>query len=572
MPYRTARRRCARSPGPARGSGWRRKPASVAVHTRGRDPRRRRAGHRRGPQRSGHLATASRSPPGKEVIELSVVADRQGHRRRRAADPALGQRGACSRRRRHRRERLRQPARARPRHQDRSSGDTEGPLPGRRRRSRPPACWRCCCETRRHWLFGERAVPIERHSMLSNGAHRRAADPGGQGHLAVPPEAGLGGDLRRPGRRQPRPGHFTRRPRSAAASRSASATARHHDRGDPLVGADGHRLARPPPRPPTARPSHRRLDPGPGAVRLAGPGSSSRPGPSSARCHPAAADRRRACWCSAPTSRSCSTPPASTWEISSDGAQRPGPGDGRPQRVRRQRHAGAALRAPTRAPAAGAASTSGRLTAEAAWRDWSAALRLPSIARDLVAAQRAHAARAVPRADRRDPGRGDHLAARGDRRRPQLGLPVLLAARRVDDRHRPWSTSAPPRRPSRCCGWTLDGSSTTPTGTRSGCTRCTPSTAPNSAPRRSSRRCPGYAGLPPGAGRQRRQRPGAARRVRSGRRPDRRPRRRSGPAARPSDVALMESDGRGGRAAAGTSPTTASGRPAGRPGTTSTRR
>ena len=24
-------------------------------------------------------------------------------------------------------------------------------------------------ETRRNWLFGERAVPIERHSMLSNG-------------------------------------------------------------------------------------------------------------------------------------------------------------------------------------------------------------------------------------------------------------------------------------------------------------------------------------------------------------------------------------------------------------------
>ena len=33
-----------------------RKPASVAVHTRGADPRGRRRGHRGGPQRPGHLA------------------------------------------------------------------------------------------------------------------------------------------------------------------------------------------------------------------------------------------------------------------------------------------------------------------------------------------------------------------------------------------------------------------------------------------------------------------------------------------------------------------------------------
>ena len=43
----------------------------------------------------------------------------QGHRARRAAHPALGQRGALPRRRRHRRERVRQPARPRPRRQDR---------------------------------------------------------------------------------------------------------------------------------------------------------------------------------------------------------------------------------------------------------------------------------------------------------------------------------------------------------------------------------------------------------------------------------------------------------------------
>ena len=37
------------------------------------------------------------------------------------------------------------------------------------------------------------------------------------------------------------------------------------------------------------------------------------------------------------------------------------------------------------------------------------------------------------RPDRRDRRGGDHLAAGGDRRRTQLGLPVLLAARRHDD-------------------------------------------------------------------------------------------------------------------------------------------
>ena len=41
-----------------------------------------------------------------------------------------------------------------------------------------------------------------------------------------------------------------------------------------------------------------------------------------------------------------------------------------------------------------------------------------------------HAEGADPCGDGRDRGGADHLAARGDRRRPQLGLPLLLAARR----------------------------------------------------------------------------------------------------------------------------------------------
>ena len=50
------------------------------------------------------------------------------------------------------------------------------------------------------------------------------------------------------------------------------------------------------------------------------------------------------------------------------------------------------------------------------------------------AAQRAHPAGPVLRADRRDPRRRHVVAARGDGRATQLGLPVLLAARRRDER------------------------------------------------------------------------------------------------------------------------------------------
>jgi trehalose 6-phosphate phosphatase len=40
----------------------------------------------------------------------------------------------------------------------------------------------------------------------------------------------------------------------------------------------------------------------------------------------------------------------------------------------------------------------------------------------------------VPQRDRGDPGCGHHVATRGDRRRTELGLPLLLVARRGDDR------------------------------------------------------------------------------------------------------------------------------------------
>ena len=80
-------------------------------------------------------------------------------------------------------------------------------------------------EMRRHWLYGDHAVPIERHSMLVERLDGGTARAGRQGHLAVPSPAGLGGDLRGHPRRLPGRillGHA----RSARGSRSASATGR----------------------------------------------------------------------------------------------------------------------------------------------------------------------------------------------------------------------------------------------------------------------------------------------------------------------------------------------------------
>ena len=65
------------------------------------------------------------------------------------------------------------------------------------------------------------------------------------------------------------------------------------------------------------------------------------------------------------------------------------------------------------------------------WLSWAEKLvgydgRAPGAA----APERGRAARAQLRADRRDRRRADHVAARGDRRRPQLGLPLHVGARR----------------------------------------------------------------------------------------------------------------------------------------------
>ena len=69
------------------------------------------------------------------------------------------------------------------------------------------------------------------------------------------------------------------------------------------------------------------------------------------------------------------------------------------------------------------------------WREWSARSRADGPRSRPRAAQPDHAQGAHLRADGRHRRRADHLAARGDRRRAQLGLPLLLGARR--DAHAP---------------------------------------------------------------------------------------------------------------------------------------
>ena len=82
---------------------------------------------------------------------------------------------------------------------------------------------------------------------------------------------------------------------------------------------------------------------------------------------------------------------------------------------------------------------------------WAAALRLRRArTRDAVVRSLLDPAAAHPRRHRRHRRGADHVAARGLRRRAQLGLPLLLAARRRADPRGAARRPATPRRPS--CG------------------------------------------------------------------------------------------------------------------------
>ena len=92
--------------------------------------------------------------------------------------------------------------------------------------------------------------------------------------------------------------------------------------------------------------------------------------------------------------------------------------------------------------------------------------------------QRAGAQAALPRPLRGDRGGGDRVAARGDRRRAQLGLPLLLGARLGLHARRPpaaWAARARPRRSSGgCC--------THPSSPTRACRSSTASTAASARP------------------------------------------------------------------------------------------
>ena len=97
-------------------------------------------------------------------------------------------------------------------------------------------------EMRRHWLYGDHAVPIERHSMLANGSRWRCSPrtPGSPGS-AIP-----GRTRRRSSRTSSAalaPAILVTPERQGAAARPAL-PAGHDDRRDALVGRDGDRLAR----------------------------------------------------------------------------------------------------------------------------------------------------------------------------------------------------------------------------------------------------------------------------------------------------------------------------------------
>ena len=77
-----------------------------------------------------------------------------------------------------------------------------------------------------------------------------------------------------------------------------------------------------------------------------------------------------------------------------------------------------------------------RERAESYWSDWVSDAGAAVAETGADEAVGADAARAGACRHRRDHGGGHHVAARGDRRRPQLGLPLLLDPRRRDDRLR----------------------------------------------------------------------------------------------------------------------------------------
>jgi len=131
------------------------------------------------------------------VVELSVIATNKGTaidalRMQLSASAVMFLVTDC-----HRRERVQAAARAGP--VASRSARARRPRPSRSRiRPKRSACWPWFLAARRAWLYGERAVADRAALDSLQRAHRRPGRAGLHDHLAVRPQTGLLGRLRRP--------------------------------------------------------------------------------------------------------------------------------------------------------------------------------------------------------------------------------------------------------------------------------------------------------------------------------------------------------------------------------------
>ena len=427
---RSWREIAARAPG--------RPPGDEAGQRRRARPRRRPGGRRAARSRPSAAARrrgpTSTSRSGKDVDRAVGARDRQGRRGRRAPHPGVGQRRALPRRRRHRRERVRAAARPRRRHQDRRRARrwpryrVDEPIDavrvlGAPARDAPALALRRARGADRAALDARRTARRSRCSRptpRSPGSATRGPTPRRSSPTC---SAARGPGTSRSPRRATgiplgqryRPGTMTvetRWPGLTVTDWLEGGVPNGGDGGatsrllDPRARADGHR---------------RRAARVRAAARV-------RPGADQARSR-----STTACSCSARSEPIALYAPGVEWDVFDDGGHDTARAVVDLAAAGGTRGGRAALRLATslrpapgadrRAPGAGRAAVA-RLGGERCG--------CPRTAPSEVAAQRADAARALPRADGLDPRRGDDVAARGARRRPQLGLPLLLAARRRD--------------------------------------------------------------------------------------------------------------------------------------------
>ncbi len=422
-------------------------------------------------------------------------------------------------------------------------------------------------ERRRQWLFGEHAVPIERHTMLSNGSTVALLTPDARVSWLChprPDSAAVFADIVGGAGA----GYFSADTHSRRPAPRSALSPENDDRRDAMVGNHGHRLAgrrggrgrRPVARAlldAGSRADRYRLRPG--RVR---PATGVRTGPDHARVHRARAPGARLERADHGVRERC--------RLGDDERRRTRDGTrrDRPRHPRRKRRD----RAPLRIRGVHPSPLLDRRASNRRRAPLNRMGRQPRASEDRPqggAAERSHAPRSLPRSNWLDSRGGDDLSARGARRSAQLGLPVLLAPRRR-------IVSAGPRRPGitgrsrstaevdrRVCrpDWRASGATASALHRR----------RPRARSRGRHRHVARLRGLEARSRRQRRQPPGPARRLRTD--------HRSGRSSRGSawhrpkrGVAVRRGNGGGRRAPLAGSQITASGRRASHLATTSTRR